>query len=519
VATSAAAQGGARNGKVWLVGAGPGDPDLITVRGRELLGEADAVLYDALSHPALLASCRADAELRNVGKRGGTQSPDQDWITEQLIELARQGKHVVRLKGGDSFLFARGAEEAEALAEAGIAFEVVPGLSSPVGTSAYAGIPLTHRELSSSVTFITGSDRAGEAWSDVAWKKLATATDTLCILMGMRRLEAITRAILEGGRAPETPAAVIQWGARPEQRVLVSTLGEVARDAVAQGFSNPAVIVVGEVVKLREKLAWYERSPQFGKRLLIPRAEQQAAATAKAVRRWSAEPLVMPVIEIVDPPHPGALAECVAGLRRYQWVLFTSQNGVERFFAELSRQGLDARAFAAARVGAIGQKTEAALSRYAIRADLVAKEFIGEALARELVERHEGEPGEVLLPRALVARDALPEALRANGFSVDVVPAYETRKVPEDQRELLRQAFAEGRVDAVLFTSSSTAENLVEALGRDAQELLGRIAVASIGPVTSATLERLGVRADVTASVYTVDGLLEALAGHYQNSR
>lgn len=499
------------------MGAGPGDPDLITVRGRELLEQADAVLYDALSHPALLAHCRADADVRNVGKRGGTQSPDQDWITEQLIALARRGKRVVRLKGGDSFLFARGAEEAEALAHAGIAFEVVPGLSSPVGTSAYAGIPLTHRELSSSVTFITGSDRAGEAWSDVAWKKLATATDTLCILMGMRRLHEIAQAIQDGGRPASTPVAIIQWGARPEQRVLVSTLGTVAREAVERGFTNPAVIVVGEVVALREQLAWYERSPLFGKRLLVPRAEQQAATTAKAVRRWSAEPVVLPVIEIVDPPDKTRLATAVSQLRRYPWVLFTSQNGVERFFAELSRQGGDARWLGDSKVGAIGQKTAAALQRFAVSADLVATEFVGEALARELIERHSaasspnGAPGRVLLPRALVARDALPEALRAHGFEVDVVPAYETRPVGPEQRAALRTAFETNRIDAALFTSSSTVENTVAALGNGAKELLGRVTVASIGPVTSKTLERAGIRVDVTAETYTVDGLLDAL--------
>jgi uroporphyrinogen III methyltransferase / synthase len=506
-------------GKVWLVGAGPGDPDLITVRGRDLLEQADTVLYDALSHPALLAYCRVGADLRNVGKRGGTQSPDQTWITQQLVELARSGKRVVRLKGGDSFLFARGAEEAEALAEAGIEFEVVPGLSSPVATSAYAGIPLTHRELSSSVTFITGSDRAGEAWSDVAWKKLATATDTLCILMGMRRLREITQAIQEGGRGPETPVAVIQWGARPEQRVLVSTLAAVAEDVKAQGFANPAVVVVGEVVRLREQLAWFERSPLFGKRVLIPRAEHQAALTAKAVRRWSADPVVLPVIEMVEPPDRAPLERAVARLQSYQWVLFTSQNGVERFFAELSRQGGDTRRLGNAHIGAIGQKTAAALERHSIRADLVATEFIGEALARELIEKHEGTPGRVLVPRALVARDALPEALRKHGFEVDVVAAYETRGVAREKREALCAAFEDGRIDAALFTSSSTVENTVAALGEKAGELLGRVAVASIGPVTSGTLQRLGVRCDVTAAVYTVDGLLEALGRFYSDHR
>jgi uroporphyrinogen III methyltransferase/synthase len=259
-------------GKVWLVGAGPGDPSLITVRGLEALGQADVVLYDALSHPALLDACRADAELRNVGKRGGSVSPSQAWITEQLIELARAGRCEVRLKGGDPMLFARGAEEAEDLAAAGIPFEIVPGLSSPVAAAAYAGIALTHRDLSSSVTFITGSDKAGVDWTPDAWRRIATATETLCVLMGMRRIDEITAALVSGGRPPETPAAVIQWGARPEQRVLVSTLGAIAADTRREGLSNPAVIVVGDVVSLREKIRWYDRKPLFGKRILVPRA-------------------------------------------------------------------------------------------------------------------------------------------------------------------------------------------------------------------------------------------------------
>jgi uroporphyrinogen III methyltransferase/synthase len=496
-------------GRVYLVGAGPGDPDLVTVLGKDLLGEADVVLYDALSHPALLAHCRPGAELRNVGKRGGSQSPDQDWITEQLIALAREGKCVVRLKGGDSFLFARGAEEAQALAEAGVPFEVVPGLSSPVGTSAYAGIALTHRDLSSSVTFITGSDRDGKSWSDEAWQKLATATDTLCILMGMRNIDSIARAIVEGGRSAETPAAVIQWGARPAQRVLVSTLGRLSEDVKASGFSNPAVIVVGDVVRLREQLSWYERLPLFGKRIWVPRAEQQAGATSRAIRRLGAEPVVAPVIELVDPPDMEPLRRAVADLGKYQWVLFTSQNGVERFFAELARQGGDTRRLGGVRVGAIGKKTAAALERYAVRADLVASEFVGEAFARELTAR--SEQGNVLIPRALVARDVLPEMLRQSGFTVDVVAAYETRLVAESERENIRALFRHDEIDAVIFTSSSTVSNACEALGGEAVDLLARVTVASIGPVTTETAERLGVRVDVSASVYTVEGVLAAL--------
>ncbi len=497
-------------GKVWLVGAGPGDPGLITVRGQDVLRTADVILYDALSHPALLALASPEAELRSVGKLGGRENPSQAWITEQLIELARGGARVVRLKGGDSYLFARGAEEAEALAAAGIEFEVVPGLSSPVGTSAFAGIPLTHRDLSSSVTFITGHDRAGKEWTPGAWRKLATATDTLCILMGMRRIDDIARAIVEGGRAETTPVAVIQWGARPAQRVLISTLSQVASDVRAQGFANPAVIVVGEVVALRDKLSWFERLPLFGRRILVPRPPHQASQTAQAIREMGAEPVLFPLITIEAPPSPERLQEAIERAHEYDWVLFTSANGVERFFEKAFASGKDARLLGAARVGVIGPKTGQALARYGLRPDLVAKEFVGEGLSRDLLAQ--GQVRRVLIPRALVAREELPASLRRSGIEVEVVPAYETRALSAAGRSALRELIEGGGVDTALFTSSSTVQAMVDALGDDAPALLRRLTVASIGPITSATLAQCGVSVDVSAAEYTVPGLLMALA-------
>jgi uroporphyrinogen III methyltransferase/synthase len=502
-------------GKVFLVGAGPGDPSLITVRGQRLLEEADVVLYDALSHPALLALCPEGAELRNVGKRGGQNNPSQAWITAQLIELARAGRRVVRLKGGDPMLFARGAEEAEDLAAAGIEFEIVPGLASPVAVSAYAGIPLTHRDLSSSVTFITGTDREGIEWTPDAWRRLATATDTICILMGMRRLEEITSAIVQGGRTPETPAAIIQWGARPEQRVLVATLGDIAARARAEGLSNPALILVGEVVRLREKLRWYDQKPLFGKRVLVPRAEHQARETAIRIRERSAEPVVFPVIQIVAPPDPAPLARALGRLGEYDWVLFTSSNGVDRFFGALARSGRDARALGASKVGVIGPGTRAALERYGIRADVTAREFVGEGLAREIVESG---ARRVLVPRAMTAREALPEQLRSAGAEVDVVPVYRTIPASVDKGASLGTMLERGELDVVLFTSSSTVENVTDLLGSRAAELLSKVVVASIGPITSTSLEGRGVRVDVRATEYTIDGLLDALEANFAKS-
>jgi uroporphyrinogen III methyltransferase/synthase len=496
-----------------LVGAGPGDPELISVRGLEVLRSADVVLYDALAHPALRAACREGAELRDVGKRFGQPSSAQLAINAELIALARAGKCVVRLKGGDPLLFARGAEEALALVEAGIEFEIVPAVSSPVGAATYAGIPLTHRELSSSVTFITGSDREGKPWSPDSWKKLATATDTICVLMGMRRIDAITSAIMEGGRSAATPAAVIQWGARPGQRVVVGTLADIAARSHAAGLSNPAVIVVGEVVTLRETLAWYEKKPLFAKRLLVPRPSGQAERSAKAIRARGGEPVVLPLIGIEPPPDVPALEHAAASVREYDWVLFTSENGVEEFFSVLGRLGFDARIFGSARLGVIGPRTGDALRRHGLVPDVVAEEHVGEGLARDVLKG--GVPRRVLLARALFARDTLPLALREAGADVDVVAAYETKPIVEAGprlRELVR-----GReVDAILLTSSSTIEAVAARLGPEASELLAHVTVASIGPVTTQSAERLGVRVDVTATTYTVDGLLDALERHYR---
>ena len=498
-------------GKVWLVGAGPGDPGLITVRGLEVLRRAEVVLYDTLSHPALLDAA-SQAELHHVGKRFGEASASQSDINRQLIELARTGRRVVRLKGGDPLLFARGSEEALALVEAGIPFEIVPGISSPVAAAAYAGISLTHRELSSSTTFITGSDRAGKEWSPESWKRLATATDTVCVLMGMRRIEAIAQALMDGGRSAETPAAVIQWGARPEQRVVVARLGDIAHTARDAGLSNPAVIIVGEVVTLRESLRWYDTRPLFGRRVLVPRPAGQAERTAQALRERGAEPCVVPVIEIVPPADPAPLEAAVQRLSSYDWVLFTSANGVERVFAALRRAGRDARAFGTAKIAVIGPRTADALERCGVRADRVAEEHVGEGLARDLLSL--GTPRRVLIARALVARDALPTLLRDAGAEVDVVAAYETRPAPPGPRSLVELVETRA-VDTVLFTSSSTVSTTVERLGPSARELLGGLTVASIGPITTRTAEDLGVRVDVTAATFTVDGLLDALEAYF----
>lgn len=500
--------GGLAVGKVWLVGAGPGDPGLITWRGVRILQSAEVVLHDALSHPALLELC-PQAEIVDVGKRFGQPSAAQPEITSRLIELARAGKRVVRLKGGDPLLFARGAEEALALAEAEVPFEIVPGIPSPMAASAYAGISLTHRDLSSSVTLITGSDREGREWSPEAWRKLATAAGTICVLMGMRRIEAIAQAIVDGGRSPDTPVAVVQWAARPNQRVVEGTLADIAQRVRAAAVTNPAIIIVGDVVGLRGDMGWFDRRPLFGKRILVPRYAAQAKETAWAIRERSAEPVLAPAIAIHPAPDGERLRRAAREVGSYDWVIFTSSNGVERFFDVLDELELDGRAFGAARIAVIGPKTAAALRARGLRADLMAPEYVAESLVETLLEAQQP-LGRVLLARARVARDVLPERLHAAGAEVDVVAAYETHPVTGAEATRLAE-LARDSVDVVLLTSSSMVRSLVAALGAEAARLPERVTVACIGPVTAQTAWDLGLRVDVTAERYTVEGALDAL--------
>lgn len=501
-------------GKVWLVGAGPGDPDLITCRGRTVLERAEVVLYDALSHPELLEYAPG-AELINVGKRYGERSPAQETITRELIAHAQKGKRVVRLKGGDPMLFARGSEEALALEEAGIPFEVVPGIASPVAAAEFSGIPLTHRDLSSSVTFITGSDQAGREWTKEAWTRLATATGTICVLMGMRRIREITSALIEGGRDPNTPAAVVRWAARPEQQTLTGPLHGIADLVESKGLRSPAIIIVGEVVGLRERLAWYDTKPLFSQRILVTRPRAQAAETVSKIRARSAFALVAPAIRIAPPPDPSAFEDAVRRAKSFDWVVFTSQNGVDSFFHTAQELGLDARLFGSARIATIGPKTASALTRYGLRSDLVAPEYIAESLTEELLKLSP-RPERVLLARALEAREVLPEALTKAGIFVEIAFAYRTELVSGDEAEQLKKALESSTT--VLLTSSSIVRSLVQAIGFDTS-LLEDKTILSIGPVTSATARELGLTVHVEAREYTIDGALDALELHLTRDR
>ncbi len=501
------------DGKIWLVGAGPGDPGLITVAGLARLAEADVVVYDRLASPRLLEHARADAELIYVGKQAGAHELSQEEINRLLVARASQGKRVVRLKGGDPFVFGRGGEEGAALRAAGIPFEVVPGVTAAVAAPAYAGIPVSDRRFASSFAVVTGHEDVAKDESAIRWDKLATAVDTIVFLMGRKTLPLIVEQLTAHGRPADTPVAVVQWAATPRQRTVVGTLADIVQRAEEAGLGAPAVTVVGDVVRLRSALAWYEQRPLFGKRVLVTRTRRQASALADLLAQEGAEAIELPVIQIVETVDAERLAEAVARLALsspkggYDWLVFTSANGVEVFFSHLRRLGRDARVLAGARVAAIGPATADALAERGIVADIVPSEFIAEGIVAALKEQ--GVSGQrVLLARAEDARPELVEGLRALGAHVDELPLYRS-ELPEPDAEVLAQ-LRSGQIDIVTFTSSSTVRHLVQMLGGDV-ECLRKAVVACIGPVTAKTAEELGLRVDVMASEHTVAGLVRAI--------
>ncbi|MBI4906631.1 MAG: uroporphyrinogen-III C-methyltransferase [Acidobacteria bacterium] len=485
--------------KVYLVGAGPGDPELLTLKGRRVLEQADCVLYDNLANPELLAFAPGAAERIYVGKKRSDHALSQEEICTLLVSKARAGKHVVRLKGGDPFIFGRGGEEAEALADAGIAFEVVPGVTTPLGIAAYCGVPLTHREHTSAVTFVTGHDTSAIDWGKIGH------SETLVLFMGLTHAREIASELIAKGKAADTPAMAVRWATRPDQQTLVGTLATIADQADAARLKPPVTFVIGEVVRLRERLNWYEKLPLFGQRIVVTRAGNQAPEFSAKLRSLGAEPVEFPVIETVAPADARPLLEALAHLSRYDWLIFTSVNGVRFFLEALDGSPYDLRGLRA-RLCAIGPATRRALEALHLKVDLMPKEYVAESL----VEAFAGEDlkgKRVLLPRAAVARDVVPVELRARGAEVDVVEAYRTI-VPVHGAELAREVFAR-KPHWVTFTSSSTVKNFLALAGA---EVLGGVRIASIGPVTSETVRMHGLRVDVEAGEHTLDGLIGALA-------
>ncbi len=486
-------------GKVYLVGAGPGDPSLITVKGRRILESAGAVLYDNLAAEALLDLAPPQAERLYVGKKKSSHAFSQEEICDLLIERARRGLSVVRLKGGDPYIFGRGGEEAEALVDAGISFEVVPGIPAPMGIAAYTGVPLTHREHTSAVTFVTG-----HAVQAIDWDKVGMS-ETLVIFMGLNTFPQIAHELISRGRSPETPAMAVRWATRPDQETLTGTLATLPGLIEQRRMKPPATIIVGEVVRLREKLDWFERLPLFGKRIAVTRARSQAGSLSSLLEALGAAVLEIPTIEIQDPLDFGPLDRAIAGLASYDYLIFTSANGVRRFVDRLDRSPVDLRALRA-QICAIGPATRAAVEELHLKVDLMGKEYVAEGLLAAF-EGHDLAGKRVLLPRAAVARDLVPVELTRRGALVDVVDAYRT-VAPEQNAALPLTSSGILDCDCITFTSSSTVQNFVSLAGA---ACLAGVAVASIGPITSRSARELGVAVTAEAREFTIDGLVEAV--------
>jgi uroporphyrinogen III methyltransferase/synthase len=494
-------------GKVFLVGAGPGDPGLLTVRARDVLREADILLYDALAADAIVALAPASCERIFVGKRGGGAAVPQEETDNLMVLKARAGKRVVRLKGGDPFLFGRGGEEAQALHAAGVEFEIVPGISSALAAPAYAGIPVTHRDHNTVLTIVSGHEDPLKDRSAIDWERLSDPHQTLIFLMAMSNLRDITQRLVRSGLPATQPAAVISDGTRPSQRTFTGTLASIADDAQREGLSAPAIVVIGTVVALREQIAWFEKSPLFGKRVLVTRPEDRQDEFARELLRAGAEPILAPAIAITPPDDPRAAEQATHDPGRYSWVVFTSVNGVRVFFDYLDARRDDARIFGKAKIAAIGLKTSQALLRRNVYADAVPHRYIAEDLADLLIaSSREGDA--MLIYRAAEARDVLPDKLNAAGRPATVVDAYKSVFAADP-------LFAErvGRSDIVTFTSASTVNGFIHNLGgaEAARAACAKKIVACIGPVTAQAASDAGLPVHVVAQEYTVEGLIEAL--------
>ncbi|RMF45028.1 MAG: uroporphyrinogen-III C-methyltransferase [Deltaproteobacteria bacterium] len=503
------------SGRVYLVGAGPGDPGLITARGLACLRRAEVVIYDYLANPVFLDEAPVDAERIYVGKTCGCHHTPQEHINALLLDHARAGRTVVRLKGGDPFIFGRGGEEASLLHEAGIPFEVVPGVTAGFAAAAYAGIPLTHRDFTTSLGLFTGHEKPEKKLSSLDWDKIATGLGTLVFYMGMTNLPVICEKMMAHGRAPETPVAVIRWATTPRQQVVEGTLETIVDDVARVGLKPPAVIVVGEVVGLRRQLRWFEDRPLLGKRILVTRSASAGSEFARLLEQRGAEAVLCPVIRFADPEDCAPLDQALRHLAEYDDLILTSANAVERFFARLGYLGLDVRALGGLRLVAVGPKTAESLRGYHLNADIVPVDSRAEGVVAELTSL--GVAGRrILYPRAQLARSVIPDQLSAAGARVDAPVLYRTLPDPEGAGRLA-QALKQG-LDAVTFTASSTVTNLIELADADQRRQLAQLPLFSIGPETSRTMRRLGLEVAAQAATSTLEGMVEKVVEFFQNS-
>lgn len=495
---------------VYLVGSGPGDPGLITLRGMECLRQAEVVVYDYLANEQLLNHAPEAAERIYAGKIGGRHNQGQDEINALLVRKGSEGKIVVRLKGGDPFVFGRGGEECEALREAGIPFQVVPGVTAAVGAAAYAGIPLTHREYTASVTLVAGQEGKDKDESNIDWERLSHGNGTVVFYMGVTTLRRNMERMIQHGKSPETPVALVRWGTTPKQQVLIGTLADIADRAEKSAFKPPAVTVVGDVVRLRDRLAWFDDRPLFGKRLMVTRAAAQAGEFATMLSNRGAAVIECPTIRLIEPEQWEPLDDTLRNIATYDWVVLTSVNAVRCFFRRLDTLGQDARSLAGCRVCAVGPKTAEAIRGCGITPDLIPTDYKAEGVVAEL-SKLDISGKKILFPRADRAREAIPCELRNRGAQVDAPIAYRTvlpdRLPPEAVFALEKRS-----VDCITFTSSSTVQNLASMLGEDRMlDMLKGVAIASIGPVTSRSCRALGLRVDIEPAEYTLGALTDAI--------
>jgi uroporphyrinogen III methyltransferase/synthase len=502
--------------KVYLVGAGPGDTGLLTLKGKACIEVADVIVYDYLSADELLKYARKDAELIYAGKKGGDHTLTQTQINALLVEKAKQGHIVTRLKGGDPFIFGRGGEEIEALLEEGLAFEVVPGVTSAIAAPAYAGIPLTHRKFTSTVTFITGHEDPTKKDSSINWKALAEISGTLVFLMGVKNLPNIVNRLKENGMNTDTPAALVRWGTTTRQQAVTGTLETITENVRAAGLKAPCIIVVGNVISLREKMKWFENRPLFGKKIVVTRARAQASDLITRLTELGADCLEYPVIKTLPPQDFSLLDTAINTLDTYDWIVFTSVNGVEFFFNRLLEKGYDARALGNLKTACIGPVTAERLKFYGINTDILPESFRAESIIDAF--NAESVAGKrILLPRAAEARPILPEELAKMGATIDEIAVYHTINDTENADPLIHQ-LEQDDIDLITFTSSSTVTNFKKLIPEDRfDSLLKNVTIASIGPITSETAEKNGFSVHVEASSFTIPGLCDAIVKYYTN--
>ena len=500
-------------GKVYIIGAGPGDPGLITLKAVECLRLADVVIYDNLVNEDLLKYAPKAARFVYAGKKGGDHTLSQDKINELLSREALAGNTVARLKGGDPFIFGRGGEEAEVLVEQGVPFEVVPGVTSAIAVPAYAGIPLTHRGLTSTVAFITGHEDPTKEQSDIDWQALV-GIGTLVFLMGVKNLGQITQALIARGKSSDTPAALIRRGTMPHQQILAGTLATIVDLARARKFKPPAILVVGKVVDLRETLRWFDTKPLFGKGVVITRPQRQADDLAQLLAAEGASPIAFPTISIEPPVDWSELDRAIGELESYQWLIFTSANGVHFFFDRLREKGRDVRDLKGIKICCIGPATAKQIEDRGIKVDLMPEEFIAEGILKSFATLNL-QGVKILIPRAAKARDILQDNLRKQGAAVDVAVTYQTVNSGGKREELIGR-IEEGDVDVITFTSSSTVTNFIDIMGAD-YALPPGIKIACIGPVTAATAQKAGFEVDIQQQEYTMEGLVHAIVNYFQN--